>query len=42
MLCEAEGVNMHIFVYIHIPANMHPFISNSFLYQIIFLNSVYS
>lgn len=40
MLCEAEGVGMHIFIYIHIPTNIYPFISNSFLYQSIFLNCV--
>lgn len=30
MLCEAEGVRMHIFIYIHIPTKIHPFISYSF------------
>jgi len=31
---------MHIFIYIHIAANIHPFISNSFLYQSVFLNCI--
>lgn len=25
MLCEAEDVSMHIFIYIHIPTNIHLF-----------------